>query len=155
MKSFRTAVAVFGAILSFGAAVAWGAAPTTADYIKARQTRYHDLGAAFKAAMDQLKLSPPDLAVIRQSAKVITALSNDQYHLFQPGSGPEAGVKTGAKPEIWSNPTGFATAQNDFRARAAEFSLAANGSDPAAITAAAQKLGQTCNKCHTQFRVKN
>jgi len=154
MKSLRTAAVVCGAIL-VTAAAAWAAPASNADYIKARQTQYKTMGAAFKQAMDQLRQQPADLNVVRNSARVIVAMSQAQYGLFRAGSGPEAGVKTAAKPDIWTNAPAFKAAQDEFRARAGEFNLAAAGTDQAAITAAAQRLGQTCQKCHQQFRAKN
>jgi cytochrome c556 len=144
-----------GAVLCFAAAAAaWAGSLSEADYVAARQAKYKDLGAAFKTVMDQLRQSPADLGAIRQSAKAIATMSADQYGLFRPGSGPESGAKTKAKPTIWTDPAAFKAAQDQFHTRAAEFLAAVAGTDQAAITVSARQLGGACAACHTQFRAQ-
>src|ERR1044071_6743503 len=77
-----------------------GADMTPEQVIKARQSNLKDLGGAFKTVRDQLKLSTPNIAEIREAAQQIDNLSQDQKHWFPKGTGPETGVKTAAKPEI-------------------------------------------------------
>jgi cytochrome c556 len=72
---------------------------------------------------------------------------------FPAGSGPQPGVKTAAKPEIWTKPADFRRAQDAFIAQAAAFQNTANGGDVDAIRAGVRSLGATCKGCHDQFRV--
>jgi cytochrome c556 len=72
---------------------------------------------------------------------------------FPAGSGPQPGVKTAAKPEIWTRAADFRRAQDAFAAQAVAFQNVANGGNADAIRAAARSLGATCKGCHDQFRV--
>src|SRR5262249_60344600 len=51
--------------------VTLGADMTPEQVIKARQSNLKDLGGAFKAVRDQLKLSQPNIAEIKQAAQQI------------------------------------------------------------------------------------
>jgi cytochrome c556 len=97
--------------LGVGAAVAAGGAwaqTAAAQAVKDRQANFKQLGGAFKALNDQLKSDKPDMAVIKASALKMKALAAQEPTWFPAGSGPEAGVKTAAKPQIWSDAAGFA-----------------------------------------------
>ena len=137
--------------LTAGAALGQG----VADVIKARQAGYKAQGAAFKKMGDELKKGDPDIAVIRASAKVLADTSKNQYRWFPKGSGPEAGVKTAAKAEIWTNAAGFTAAQKAFEAEAGKLNAAAAKGDLGAIRPQAGAAAKTCGGCHDKFRVKS
>ncbi|MET0293752.1 MAG: cytochrome c [Phenylobacterium sp.] len=139
------------ATMAAGAALGQGAA----DVIKARQAGYKAQGAAFKRMGDSLKGATPDIAVVRASAKVLADTSKNQYRWFPKGSGPEAGVKTAAKAEIWTDAAGFAAAQKAFETEAGKLNAAATGGDIGAIRAQAGATARTCGGCHDKFRVKS
>jgi cytochrome c556 len=126
-----------------------------ADVIKQRQAGYKAQGAAFKKMGDELKKGQPDIAVVRSSVKVLYDTSKNQYRWFPKGSGPEAGVKTAAKPEIWSDPRGFAAAQKAFETEAAKLNAAAATGDLAKVRPQAGATAKTCGGCHDKFRVKS
>lgn len=142
--------AALAVTLAGGAALGQGAA----DVIKARQQGYKAQGAAFKTINDELKKGSPNVAVIQKSAKVLTDTATMQYRWFPKGSGPEAGVKTAAKPEIWSDPAGFTAAQKAFQAEANKLGQAAAKGDLGAIRPQVGATGRTCAGCHNKFRVK-
>lgn len=142
----RTAIAAV-AIAAF--TVPLMAAP--ADTIRTRIAGYKDLGGAFKAVTDSLR-GDADLATIRQATGRISAASRAQYNWFPRGTGPQPGVKTGAKPEIWSQARPFRAAQDAFANQAAALQRAAAGGNADAIRAEARKLGGTCKGCHDTFR---
>jgi cytochrome c556 len=128
-------------------------APAAADPIATRVATYRSLGAAFKASNDGLRGGASQIAAIRQAAATIQKVSRLQYKLFPAGSGPRPGVKTAARPEIWSNPKGFRAAQDAFYTQADVYLKAAAGGDISAIKTEARKLGATCKGCHDNFRV--
>jgi cytochrome c556 len=148
--SWVGAAAALAMTLTAGVALGQGAA----DVVKARQQGYKAQGAAFKTINDELKKGQPNIGAIRSSAKVIADTSTTQYRWFPHGSGPEAGVKTAAKPEIWSDAAGFAAAQKAFQAEAQKLSRAAATGDLRAIRPQAGATGKTCAGCHNKFRVK-
>jgi len=142
---------VAGATLAFGLLAApLLAAP--ADAIRARIASYRELGAAFKAVNDGLRGSEIQSVLIGQYARQIRNASRAQYQLFPAGTGPQAGVKTHAKPEIWTRPAEFRAAQDAFVKAADSFQAAVNKGNPAAIRTEARKLGGACKGCHDTFR---
>lgn len=125
-----------------------------ADQIRARITGYRELGAAFKNVNDGLR-GEVQTVLIQQSAREIRNASRAQYAWFPAGTGPQAGVKTAAKPEIWSRSTQFKAAQDAFAQQADVFQRTAAAGNAAAIRAEVRKLGATCKGCHDTFRVPN
>jgi cytochrome c556 len=141
---------VIAALALAGLAAPLLAAP--ADQVRTRVDGLRELGASFKAVNDGLRSSSPQTMLIRISARQIHKASQEMYGWFPAGSGPQPGIKTAAKPEIWTNPAGFRRAQDAFAAQAAALQTAANSGNVDAIRTAARRLGGTCKSCHDQFR---
>ncbi|HVZ28997.1 MAG TPA: cytochrome c [Asticcacaulis sp.] len=148
MKHKFLTAAILSAAGIATAALALDAAAT----IKARHDFFHSLGGAYKTVNDQLKSSTPDLTAVRAATAQIATLAPQLPSQFPAGTGPEAGVKTGAKPEIWTNAADFKTKADGLATAAAALNKAAAGSDVAAITAASKDLGTACKNCHTTYR---
>lgn len=125
-----------------------------ADMVKSRIAGYKDLGAAFKSVNDALKSGAPAPATLQNGARAINALARQQYGWFPAGTGAEAGVKTRAKPEIWSQAKQFKAAQDSFTAQAKILGDVVAGGDIAKIQAQAKALSQTCSVCHRAFRTE-
>ena len=123
-----------------------------ADTIRTRIASYRELGAAFKAVNDGLRGSDVQTILIAQSARQIRNTAQQQYDWFPAGSGPQAGVKTRAKAEIWSQSDKFRAAQDAFAKAADNFSRAVASKDVAAIRSNARLLGGACKGCHDTFR---
>ena len=126
---------------------------TPANDVRTRVAGLRELGAAFKAVNDGLRSGEPQTILIQQSARQIRNAASQMPHWFPAGSGPQPGVKTSAKPEIWTQPARFTAAQNAFIAEANRFRATANGGNVAAMRAGARSLGGTCKGCHDSFRV--
>jgi cytochrome c556 len=127
------------------------AAPS--DAVQTRVAGFRELGAAFKAVKDGLNASELPTILIQQSARQIHNAAAQMPGWFPAGSGPQPGVKTSAKPEIWAQPAKFKAAQTAFIAQAAKFQAAANTGNAAAIHTEAVALAGTCKSCHDSFRV--
>jgi len=143
--------------LGVGAAVAAGGAlaqSAGAEAVKARQANFKQLGGAFKAINDQLKANKPDLAVIKASAQKMKDLAAQEATWFPAGSGPEAGVKTAAKPAIWSDAAGFAAGVKRLQAETTKLADAANGGSLDAVKAQVPATGKACGGCHDKYRLK-
>lgn len=125
------------------------------DAVAARINGYRETGAAFKSINDQLKTDTPAKILLRLSAKRIVQTSHEQYGWFPAGSGAEAGVKTKAKPVIWTDAAGFKAAQDKLQQQAALMSQTVDGGDLAAIRKQAHALGETCAACHKQYRAED
>jgi cytochrome c556 len=148
-KANKTSLVLL-ALLGSGLALAQESSVT--DTIQARQKGFKAMGAAFKTVRDETQAGSPDAEKIRTAAVDIKTTADQISKWFPAGSGPEAGVKTAAKPEIWSDAQGFDTARSHLIEQAGTFSeLAAAGKvDGDAV----RTLGRACGGCHEKFRVK-
>ena len=139
-----------GLAVSVGGAVAEGPG---AKAVAARQAKFKELGGAFKTINDQLKTDAPDKAAIAASAKKMQALAAAEASWFPRGSGPEAGVKTAAKSEIWSDAPGFAAAVKTLQAETGKLNTLAAAGDLDGVKAQTRAVGGACKACHDKYRV--
>jgi cytochrome c556 len=123
------------------------------DTIKERQQGLKDMGEAFKTVRDELT-GGKDAAKIKAASATITKTAHAMANWFPAGSGTEAGVKTAAKPEIWSDGATFTAARQRLVDEAAKFASLADAGDMAAIGGGVRGLGGACKNCHDNFRVK-
>ncbi len=145
------------AALSAGMALAEGAAPPSQNAaqraVAARQQNFKQLGRAFKAILDELKTPAPDTALLSASATKMNALATQEAHWFPAGSGRESGAKTGAKPEVWSDPAGFAAAVQRLQGETAKLQQIAARGDIDALKAQVRATGGACKNCHDKYRL--
>lgn len=141
-----------GAMGLVGVAVAQTPARTPAQLIQARQASYKQIQGAMKGLSDQLRASEPSLPAIRQHSAVLAQLAPRVSGWFPAGTGAEAGVRTRAKAEIWSDRAAFRTAAVNFVVAARRIDAAARANDLAAVRAALPGVGGSCRACHDQFR---
>ena len=127
---------------------------SAAEVVKARQRGLKTLGAAFKTIRDELRGDSPDAAKIRSAAADITHAASAFGKWFPAGTGPASGVKTDAKPEVWTDAAGFAAAQDTFVGEANKWAQLGNSTDASAWKEGAASLGQSCKGCHDKYRVK-
>lgn len=129
------------------AAPVWAGAP---DQVRVRAAGFRQLGAAFKAVNDGLRAG--DLAKVRQASGQIGGAARALPGWFPRGSGPQPGVKTLAKPEVWTRAGDFRAASDNFSRAVQSFQRVAAGGDLAAIRGEARRLGATCKACHDTFK---
>jgi cytochrome c556 len=157
LKSMAAAAALAASVAAGGVALAHdvGPVPNTpgAHAAAARHQNFKQLGAAFKAIMDELKKSSPDKAVLSANAAKMNTLAAQEPSWFPKGSGPESGVKTDAKPQIWSDPKGFAEAVRRLQTETGKLQQIAAAGDVAAMKEQARATGGACKNCHDKFRV--
>ena len=149
----RHVVLAAAAVLTVTAAAGAQLGPrAAAGTIHARQAHYKQMGAAMKGINDQLHGSSPSVPAIRHGSAVIARFAPQVLGWFPRGSGPEAGVRTRARPEIWSDHDGFTRAGAGLLVAARNLDAAARGGDVAAIRAAMAGLTHACSNCHDDFR---
>lgn len=134
-----------------GAALAQG---SPADVIKARQAGMKAVGAGFKGLNDQMR-GTPDAELVKRHAAAIAAQSPKVPAWFGPGTASAPGVKTGARPEIWTQTPAFRKAAAEFDAQAKRTLTLANAGDMTALGPQLRALGGTCKTCHDSFRAKD
>jgi cytochrome c556 len=90
--------------------------------------------------------------MIQQSARTVKNTSAAMDGWFPAGTGPQPGIKTLAKPEIWSKPAEFQAAKANLARAADVLQTAANSGNADAIKAAFRQVGGACKGCHDTFR---
>lgn len=154
MKLF-TRILFIGALSAFALSACGEEEVTdpTAKAIKERQSNFKKMGAAFKSIDDQFKSSEPDLEVIRTSVQTTYDLAQKLPDWFEPGTGPDSGFKTDAKPEIWAEPDKFDLVYNNFMGDVENLLAASTEGNLSQIQAQYFTVGVACSNCHKPFRV--
>jgi cytochrome c556 len=153
-KVTSIAILVAAATLTASGGYLFAADQSPAEIIKARREKLKDLGEQMKAIGGQAKSGTLDRAIMTAAAKKAVAYANDLPTWFPKGTGPEAGVETHAKPEIWTQPDDFKAAAEKLPPEAEKLAEIVATGDTAAVFAQLQATGKTCQGCHKQFRVK-
>ncbi len=151
LLSAKRLLLVLGAVAAV-TAISLPAAADTAAIVAARSDYFHGLGKSFKGLREELKGSSPDLNLVRKYTGDIAAAAPKLPTQFPAGSGPQPGIKTEARAEIWSDGAKFRQAAAALNTAAQTLNTAAQGSDIGAIRTATDALGQTCKTCHMTFR---
>lgn len=134
-----------------GVAVAAGAQ----DAIDARHAHFKAMGADFKAINEMLKSGTATSAVLLPRIHDVQAAARQLPSWFPAGSGPDSGLKTHAKAEVWSDAAEFRDADALLVARLDKLEQIASHGDMAAAAEQAHVAGQACGACHAKFRVKD
>jgi len=121
--------------------------------IEARQSNFKDLGGAFKAIRDQLRLTRPDPIAIEQAAQSVYEMSQEHANWFPKGTGPETGYETAARPEIWSDSQGFAAANKRFAVEGAKLYSLVRAKNFDELKQHVPMVGQSCKGCHDKYRL--
>jgi cytochrome c556 len=141
----RVILAFAAALLCAGAAAAQG----DAGFVSYRQNLMEGMGHDTAAIGDVLKNGLPLQKNIAGHARSIAEHAKLIAAAFEQRA---LGAPNDAKPEIWSDRTGFAKAASDFQAEADRFAVTAQSADLAKIGPGMQALGKACGSCHDSFR---
>lgn len=153
ISSAAVAVAV---VLTSGLLGAVAIAQTPAGKaVESRQAGFKQIGAAFKTVNDQLRGNNPDWSRLTPAAERLGAHAQQLPTWFPKGSGAEAGVKTAARPEIWTDAAGFADAASRLGRETEALKVAVAAKDVEAARRGARATGQACAACHDQYRLKD
>ncbi len=149
----RRAALALGLVLSLAAAGGTAVAAIDAAKVeKDRHDNFHKIGSAFKNINDGLKADKPDTKAIAAQAKIIQDLSGKIPSWFPKGSGPEAGIKTRAKAEIWSDWATFGASAKSLQTEAGKLQTIALKGDLDGVKAQVKATGGACKTCHDKFR---
>jgi cytochrome c556 len=155
MRGQRTLLAVTATSVLAVTGLAPAQSGSPAEVVKARQQAFKRLGAALKLIHTEVRESSPDAAKIGAAASEVKSAASHLAEWFPAGSGPQAGLKTHAKVEIWTDERGFAAARSAF-VRQADKSVRelTDPGDRGTWKEAVGALGQTCRDCHDSYRLK-
>ena len=127
-------------------------ASPSAEIVKARQANFRVFGGSMKSLSEQMRSSTPDFVKIREASNNMIAASEGMANWFPEGSGPESGLKTDAKAEIWVDRTDFDTKIAAFNAAQSAFSEAVSTENIVLIQAAFGGVGPSCKACHDKYK---
>ena len=150
MKRIMTAAAV-GLFCIAGAAGAQDARTPAADIVEGRQGAMMLSGAAMGSIKAAIDAGQP-IAGQRFPTRALSRWANAVPGMFPIGSGAEAGVRTNARPEIWSDRAGFEARAADFATAADRLAELAAGDDPAAFAAQWTVVRASCQSCHDGYK---
>jgi len=145
-------LAAAAAITCVTAAAAQLSPRRAAATIESRQANYKQMAAAMKGINDQLRGGNASVTEIRRGSAVIARFAPQVLRWFPRGSGAEAGVRTRAKPEIWSDGAAFTRAGATLVVAARNLETAARSGEVPAIRAAMAGVARACSGCHDGFR---
>lgn len=121
--------------------------------IETRQENFKTFGKSAKSISDAIKTGDPTSDDVISAINTLEDLSNELETWFPEGSGPDSGVKTAAKADIWENPEAFAAAADEFQLAADALREAGESGDAGAIKLAFGSVGKTCGNCHDDFKM--
>lgn len=124
-----------------------------ADAIENRQYNMKDMGAAFKSITDEVRSENPDKNTMFYAAKSIQASARNHSHWFPAGSGPELGIETRAKPEIWQDWEDFNEGVEKFIGESGKLVATMQTTDISGQKAQVKATARTCKACHERFRL--
>lgn len=144
--------AVVGVCVLSTAGQAAAQSPSNADLVSARQARFREIGAAFKAINDELKKDAPVKYVLSSSAARIASALAEVRPMFPAGTGQGSGLKTKAKGDIWNNRAEFDRLNAATASEALKLATLVRTADPGALRAQVKVVGSNCQSCHQKFR---
>ena len=148
MKRIITAAAI-GLACMVG--VTGAQAPRAEDVIKGRQGAMMLSGVAMASIKGAIDAGQP-LASQRFSTRSLARWAHAVPGMFPAGSGPEAGVPSNARAEIWSDRAGFEARAADYAAAADRLAELAAGDDAAAFAEQWTAVRATCQACHDGYK---
>ncbi|MBS0297994.1 MAG: cytochrome c [Proteobacteria bacterium] len=128
-------------------------APSAADTVKLRQTAFA-LSASDFGAMRHLADGPGEVKDLAFNANALRRWAHVLPTAFPAGTGPEAGVPTRAKTEVWSDRAGFEKAAAAYATEADKLFELAKANDKAGFTAQLKVVDETCDSCHKVYRAR-
>lgn len=152
MRRLGLAMAGFGLLCAAGPGQSQEMDAATA--IRVRKEAYREVGTAFKSLNDELKKPSPIPFTVKRSAATISKIVPRMTTWFPAGSGPVPGVKTAAKPEIWTKRADFDAMQRKLIVDTAQLDKLAAAGDMKAVAAQARVVGGDCKACHDEFRTR-
>jgi cytochrome c556 len=121
-----------------------------AAYMNARHENYEMLGANMKVLQDNFRSDTPDMAAANAAAVNVKAFADAMGDWFPAGTGPESGIESEAKANIWTDRATFDAAHTKLMEEAGKLAAA---TEAAAFKAQFPATGGSCKNCHDTFRV--
>lgn len=119
--------------------------------VKYRQATMKSLGAHMSAMSLVVKKQVSAREQLAAHAEAVHAVSRGLADLFP----KTTGVKSAAKPEIWSQPKEFRAAAAALERESGRLAALASRSEWSSFDAQFARVAATCDDCHKKFRVRD
>jgi len=136
------------------AALLFLAADNPQAIVKYRQASMKSMGAHMSAMSLVVKKQVTSRTDLAAHAEAIYGVSRTIGNLFPAGTGPDK-VKTDAKAAIWQQIPEFRSQAVDLEHASRKLAELAKKGDAAGFDKQFKVVGDTCNDCHTLFRVQD
>lgn len=140
---------VLGLLCVGGAANAQGEGPD--GVVKGRQAGMMLSGVAMGAIKSAIDAGQAP-STQRFNSRALSRWAHAVPGMFPAGSGPESGVETHARAEVWSDRTGFEEKAAAYAAAADRLAELAGGEDAAAFSAQWTVVRSSCQSCHDAYK---
>jgi cytochrome c556 len=140
---------VLGLLCVGGAANAQGEGPD--GVVKGRQAGMMLSGVAMGAMKSAIDAGQAP-STQRFNSRALARWAHAVPGMFPAGSGPESGVETHAKAEVWSDRAGFEAKAAAYAAAADRLAELAGGEDAAAFSAQWTIVRSSCQSCHDVYK---
>lgn len=120
-----------------------------AAFMKQRHDNYEDIGKNMKVLQDNMKAATPDMAAVTAAATKIRDYAGQMGTWFPAGTGPETGIETEAKANIWTDRATFDAAVTKLQEESTKLAAVTNA---AGFKAQFPVTGGSCKNCHDTFR---
>ena len=135
-----------------GLALAQVAPPAPASFVQIRQASL-DMSVMIRGQMQAAMEAGKEAKTQAYAAFGLARWSHVLPSLFPTGSGPgETKLMTQARPEIWTDRTGFSQAAARYAEAADKLADLAKANDTPGFKAQLVVLQQACDACHARFK---
>jgi cytochrome c556 len=114
-----------------------------------RHIAMESLSKNMKTLSQALRETPPGDPEHALASEIVDVAVRMQALFETPNAGHN---NNRAKPEIWSDWTGFSAKIDEFQGATAALATALKSADPAAWSSAVQAVGLSCASCHRPYR---
>ncbi len=121
------------------------------EIVAARQAAFAMSAATFGGLRGGLESGAP-MQQLAFPASGLAKWGAALTYLFPPGTGPDVVASTKAKPEIWTDWTGFQAKAADYQSATARLRDAIAAGDTTAATEASAAVRAACQSCHDAYR---
>jgi cytochrome c556 len=142
------------AVSSLALAAAAPPSPSPREVIAARQASL-DMSVMTFAELKDAARDGRSMASQVYPATSLAKWARALPTMFPPGAGPEAGVPTRAKPDIWTDRAGFERRGADYAAAAERLRDLAAAGDAAGFKAQIAVVSAACDACHAVYKQKD
>ena len=122
--------------------------------VELRQSVMQVQAYSLRPAAAMLRKTPYDAATVKQAAARLKMLSAMLGDVFKDDTSKFDVKDSAAKPEVWTDASGFDNAVNEEVMAVDALESAAAGGDQDATLKAIKAVGKSCGDCHDKFRKK-